>query len=193
MKSAIRSLALTAVFLILATTASLADTRVWLMYGLGDNFLWTSNGIDQIARQARQIPGVTVVYVRNYWETQRIADEVMATPAKSKIVIGGYSCGANSATVIARGLYGYRKINTVTGIQQSAWCGGYPLYSNVSYGQMTFAGCVQTYGLGCKRLRAGQGFNGRIRNIRRPARHGYADNDPDAQQDVLRAIRMTAQ
>jgi hypothetical protein len=171
-----------------------AATRVWLMYGWGDNFAGTSRGIDEIAARARNIPGVVAVNVRNYWETQRIYDEVMAAPSGDRIVLGGYSCGANSATVVARGLWQiYRKVATIANIQMSLWCGGDALESNVTYGQSTYnADCSQTWGLGCKPLEPAPSFAGKIVNINRPDSHGYADNDPATQDDVLKAIAATS-
>lgn len=162
-------------------------TMVWLMYGWGDNAFMSSVGIDQIAAKARHIPGVHAVYVRNYWETQRIANEIMAAPSGEKIVIGGYSCGANSPTSIAYGLYGHRNVYLV-GIQESIWCGGYPLYGNVKAAQETYAGCVITLGFGCKRYTAAPGQRVPIRLIRRPDLHPWADTDPRTQRDVLNFI-----
>jgi hypothetical protein len=171
-----------------------AAADVWLMYGWGDNFAGTSSGIDDIAARARSIPGVSSVNVRNYWETQRVFDEVVASPTNHRVVLGGYSCGLNAATVVARGLWSAgHHVATVVGIQQSVWCGGDALESNVKYGQSTFnADCRQTWGLGCKPLEPAPSFLGRIVNINRPDSHGAADNDPDAQRDVLRAIAATS-
>ena len=171
-----------------------AGTRVWLMYGLGDNAFGSSSGIDEIAARARNIPGVTQVNVRNYWDTQTIYNEVMASPTTDRIVLGGYSCGANSATVVARGLWqSGRKAHTIATIQMSKWCGGDALESNVTYGQGTYnADCSQTWGLGCKPLEPAPSFLGKIVNINRPDSHGYADNNPAAQDDVLKAIAATS-
>lgn len=182
------------VFLVLATLPAIAATDVWLMYGWGDNVFGTSSGIDEIAAKARTIPGVTSVNVRNYHETQRIYDEaVAASSAGHRVVLSGYSCGLNSATVVARGMWesGHR-VATVVGIQQSLWCGGNGLESNTSYGQSTYGDCRETWGLGCKQLEAAPSFGGRINNIYRPETHGYADNDPNAQADVLKAIAATS-
>ena len=147
-----------------------AGTRVWLMYGWGDNAFGTSSGIDEIAARARTIPGVTQVNVRNYWDTQTVYNEIMASPTSDRIVVGGYSCGLNAATVVARGLWeSGRHVSTVVGIQQSVWCGGDALESNVKYGQGTYnADCRQTFGLGCKPLEAAPSFMGKIVNINRP-------------------------
>jgi hypothetical protein len=175
-----------------APASAQTPTRVWGLYGYGDNWAGTSRGIDEIAEKAREIPGVEFVHVYNYTDTQIVADEIRAAPSETKIVIYGYSCGANSMTVIAHGLDGQRNIDTLAGIQQSWWCGGETLGGNVAFGQMTIGGCVQTLGLGCKKLFGNQSFNGIILNIRRNDLHSQADNDPDAQQDVLNAIYETA-
>src|SRR3974390_1767040 len=131
-----------------------AGTRVWLLYGYGDNAFGSSSGIDEIAARARTIPGVVQVNVRNYWDTQTIYNEVIASPTTDRIVLGGYSCGANSATVVARALWQVAsRVSTIANIQMSLWCGGDALESNVKYGQSTYnADCSQTWGLGCKPL-----------------------------------------
>jgi hypothetical protein len=180
--------------IVLPTLAVAEDikTRVWGLYGYGDNWHGTSAGIDEIAEQARTIPGVEFVHVFNYWQTTEVSNEIENSPPDVRIAIFGYSCGANSMTGIAQGLDGLRNIDTLAGIQQSLWCGGETLGGNVAYGQMTYGGCGQTLGLGCKKLMANQAFNGVILNIRRPDLHSQADNDADAQQDVLDAIYETA-
>lgn len=183
-----------ALVLCLLATPAAAGTRVWLMYGLGDNAFGSSSGIDVIAQRARNIPGVTQVTVRNYWDTTTIYNEILASPSSDRIVLGGYSCGANSATVVARALWSvYRKVATIANIQMSLWCGGDALESNVVYGQSTYnADCAQTFGLGCKPLEPAPSFTGKIVNINRPDSHGYADNDPATQDDVLKAIAATS-
>jgi hypothetical protein len=137
---------------------------------------------------------VSEVYVREYQERARIVDEVMAAPADARIIVGGYSCGLNSATAIARLLWERgRRVASVVGIQQSKWCGGDALEGNVTYGQSTYnADCPSTMGLGCKPLAGAPSFGGQIINIDRPDSHGAADNNPDAQADVLKAIAATA-
>jgi len=180
--------------LIVLTSTANAGTRVWLMYGWGDNAFGSSSGIDEIAARARTIPGVTHVTVRNYWDTTTIYNEVMASPTSDRIVLGGYSCGANSATVVARALWqSHRTAHTIANIQMSLWCGGDALESNVHYGQSTYnADCRQTWGLGCKPLEPAPSFLGKIVNINRPDSHGAADNDPATQDDVLKAVAATS-
>jgi hypothetical protein len=166
-------------------------TRVWLHYGWLDNVFGSSAGIDQIAAQAVRIPGVKQVVVHRFWETQATANEIMAAPRSDRIVIAGYSCGANASTTIAAGLAGHRNVDLAI-IQQSQWCGGYPLGSNVPYAQETYASnCLLTLGFGCRPLAAGRGHTGRIVLIERPDLHPFADLDPNAQADVLKVIAGT--
>lgn len=194
MRAAKNSVVIAVLLLALASAPAAAATRVWLMYGWGDNAFGSSAGIDEIAARARTIPGVVQVTVHNYWDTTTIYNEVLAAPAGDRIVLGGYSCGANSATVVARALWQVaRRVATIANIQMSLWCGGDALESNVKYGQSTYnADCAQTFGLGCKPLEPAPSFQGVINNINRPDSHGYADNDPAAQQDVLTAIAATS-
>ena len=187
---------LIAFLLTVSTSALAADTRVWLMYGLGDNAFGSSSGIDVIAARARTIRGVSQVNIRNYWDTTTIYNEALAAiNAGHRVVLGGYSCGANSATVVARALWQAGKpFATIANIQASKWCGGDDLEGNSPrYGQSTYnADCAQTFGLGCKPLSPAPSYLGHIVNINRPDSHGYADDDPDAQNDVLKAIAATA-
>lgn len=186
-----RFISICLITLALLITQARAGTHVWAMYGWGDNALGSSRGIDQIAARAAKIPGVTTVRVFNYWQTQAIADGIMATPAGDTNVLVGYSCGANSASTIAFGLNGHRNVVIAT-IQPSVWCGGYPLGGNIPYVQETYGGCLLTLGFGCKIYDVGPGFTGNFVKIKRPDLHPQADTDPDAQNDVLSVIAAAA-
>src|SRR6516165_7843402 len=169
-----------------ASTAN-AETKVWGFRGAG--FEAWSQGVDQIAEQARHIPGVTDVRVFNYYETQQVYNEVRATPHGVRVAIYGYSCGANAATLIGTSLAGQRNVNEVLGMQPSLWCGGTPvLTQNVGYAQNTFAPCWATLGLGCQQWSGAR----RLSQIERLSRHLYADEDPDYQNDVLSSIAYLA-
>lgn len=174
------------------TLGVFAVTLVWLLYGAGGQS--TSTGIDEIADKARNIPGVDAVNVREWQERARVVDEIMAAPADARIIIGGYSCGLNSATEISRTLWERgRAVATVVGIQQSLWCGGSGLESNVTFGGSVFnSACAMTGGLGCKPLEAAPSFQGQIVNVDLPLSHQEADNDPQAQAYVLAVIAATA-
>jgi len=177
---------LTIVLVCLAWPA-LAGTRVWGLYGWGPNG-W-SDGVDQIAAQARTIPGVEFVHVFDYRDTQAVADQITASPRGSKIAIYGYSCGANSTWIIGNAFVGHRNIAEVLGMQPSIWCGGGTLATlagNIGYGQNTFS--YGTLGFGSQRWQGAR----RLYEIERPSRHANADNDPAYQNDVLSAIATLA-
>jgi hypothetical protein len=174
------------VAMLLSTPAS-AGTRLFAFYGLGGQR--TSAGIDQIVEQARNsVPGISHVAVYNQSEYRRATRDIDGVPPEDKVVLIGYSCGMNKATVVAHDAT--RHIDTIAGMQMSKHCGGFDLGANVSYGQVTYGGCVS--GLGCKQLAPAADFAGRILNIYRPETHGASDTDPDYQADVLRAIKWTA-
>jgi hypothetical protein len=172
---------------VLGCAPASAGTRLFAFYGLGGQR--SSVGIDQIVDQARNtIPGITHVAVYNQSEWRRAERDIETVPAEDKVVLIGYSCGMNKATVVAHD--NPRHIDTIAGMQMSKHCGGFDLGANVGYGQVTYGGCVS--GLGCKQLAPAADFAGRILNIHRPQTHGAADTDPDYQADVLRAIKWTA-
>src|SRR6516164_3918764 len=176
-----------AILLALTATQANAGTKVWGFRGAG--FAVWSEGVDQIAEQARHIPNVTSVRVFNYYQTQEVYDEIAATPHGTRVAVYGYSCGANAATLIGTAFAGRRNINEVIGMQPSIWCGGSPnLTQNVGYAQNTYAPCWATLGLGCQQWSGAR----RLSQTERLSRHLYADTDPAYQADVLGAIDYLA-
>ena len=164
-------------------------TFVWGLWGLGDNWFGTSAGVEQIAQAARAIPHVAQVRTGPYWDMQRVANEIAATPPHSRIVIYGYSCGGNAATTISTSFRGVRDMD-VAAIQPSVWCGGRALESNVHFAQYTHSPCVFNLGFGCYRFRRAPGnYRTHIEDITRVRMHIFADLDRNAQSDVLRLIR----
>lgn len=192
--SLMKVLAITFVLMFVFIAQAFAGTRVWFHYGWGDNAFGSSSGVNEMAAAAATIPGVTQVTIHNYWQTQQTADEIMAAPPGDRIVISGYSCGANSSTTIAYGINPHRKVDVAV-IQESLYCGGYPLAGNVNRAQETYAqgltGCIITLGFGCKTMTAGAGFTGQLVLIDRPDLHSWADTDPNAQNDILSFIAGT--
>jgi hypothetical protein len=178
---------LLALLLMCLSWPAIAGTKVWGFRGAG--FAVWSEGVDQIAEQARHIPNVTSVRVFNYYETQQVYDEIAATPHGTRVAVYGYSCGANAATVIGTAFAGRRNINEVLGMQPSIWCGGTPqLSQNVGYGQNTYAPCWSNFGLGCQQWSGAR----RLSQTERLSRHLLADTDPAYQADVLGAIDYLA-
>ena len=170
----------------LLASPSVAATDVWFLYGWGPP-AWSS-GVDQMARRARTLSGVGTVHgPYSYYETQRVYDEINAAPAEHHIVISGYSCGANAATVIGTALHRHHYI---AGIQPSLWCGSYSTTSSTLAAQDTYnSNCLQTLGFGCAAYHGGAQ---KILLIDRPDLHPQADNDPNAQRDVLGLIYAVA-
>ena len=174
--------------LLFLTIPAPAATDVWLFYGAGPHIF--SSGINQIARKAKAINGVGRVSTWDYRSTQAVYDQIRASPTSDHKVIVGYSCGGNAALVIAQSLASSGTPVNILLMQPSVWCGWYlPTTSNVTYAQDTYAGCLQTFGLGCLRI---YGSAQRNVNIFRPENHLRADTDPDYQRDVLNAINCIA-
>jgi hypothetical protein len=165
---------------------------VWLFYGLGG--AWMSPGIDQIAAKLRAIPGVTVRGPYHWDQWRAVVPAIKAAPAGVLKATAGYSCGNQGATgaAVSSGV----PIAMVAGIQASLFCPPVPLSRNIAAAQETYnADCWATIGLGCAAFNAAPGFPAsRLTFIQRPDSHGYADLDPDAQNDVIRAVKavMTA-
>jgi len=178
-----------AIALLLALTLPAgAAENVWLFYGAGPHIF--SSGINTIARRARTISGVGRVATYDYRDTQRVYDEILASPHSDTATIVGYSCGGNASLAVAQGLARNGRPVHLLSIQPSVWCGWYlPTTSNVVYAQDTYSSCLLTLGLGCLRY---YGDAQRTVLIFRPEGHLRGDNDPDAQRDVLAAIYAIA-
>jgi hypothetical protein len=168
-------------------TPGIAGTKVWGFRGAG--FAGWSEGVDQIAEQARHIPHVTSVRVFPYYETQRVYDEIAATPRGTRIAVYGYSCGANASTLIGTAFAGRRNINEVLGMQPSIWCGGSPsLTPNVGFALNVYAPCWSNFGLGCQQWSGAR----RLEQVEHLSRHLQADTDPFYQEQVLGSIDYLA-
>jgi hypothetical protein len=161
-----------------------AATNVWFFYGAGP--AWWSSGIDEMAHKARELRGVGHVSTHPYTDTQRVYDEILASPTSDNAVVVGYSCGGNAALAVTQGLARNARTVHILAIQPSVWCGWYlPTTSNVRYAQDTYGNCIQTLGLGCMQ------FYGAAQHtvlIYRPDLHSEAHADTNAQRDVLGAI-----
>jgi len=181
-----KKLALTLLACCLATPTA-AGTKVWGFRGAG-LMVW-SEGVDQIAEQARHIPNVTSVRVFNYYQTQEVANEIAATPHGTRVAVYGYSCGANAATLIGTSFAGRRNINEVLGMQPSVWCGGSPnLTRNVGFALNVYAPCWSNFGLGCQQWSGAR----RLQQVEHLSRHLQADTDPFYQEQVLGSISYLA-
>jgi hypothetical protein len=171
----------------LLIVSAVAGTKVWGFRGAG--FAGWSEGVDQIAEQARHIPDVTSVRVFNYYETQQVYNEIAATPHGTRVAVYGYSCGANASTLIGTAFAGRRNINEVLGMQPSIWCGGSPqLTNNVGFALNVFSPCWSNFGLGCQQWSGAR----RLQQVEQIARHLQADTDPFYQEQILGSIEYLA-
>ena len=176
---------------IIIDTSEITGVHVRAMLPLGDEAL-DAGGMDTIASMVAQIPGVTKVEIVDYYQTQAAADEANAEASSVKEVFIGFSCGANAAPVVSAGVN--RAVAGVFVIQASEWCGGGPLTPNVMHAQETYnPACPETLGLGCKLLDMASGFNAaNFTVIDRPDCHTCSDHDPDAQNDIVLAVKAVA-
>lgn len=174
--------------------ASAAKIRVWILYGVGGQS--TSSGMDTLAYRLRNLGSQIEVrgpYQFDQW--QQVASEMKSTPPEILVAVAGYSCGANNAPMAAASVAS-RTVALVAGIQASTWlsiwCRSPILSRNVVAAREIYnPNCFQTGGLGCQLYQPGPGFaGGRLTIIKRYDMHPYADLDPDAQNDVIEAIKM---
>jgi len=170
---------------LLLSSPAQAATDLFLFYGAGPHGL--SSGIDRIARIARTFGGVGFVGTFDYRDTQAAYDRAAATPPSDKIVLVGFSCGAQSVVNVAAGLERNHRPVVILAIQPSFWCGSAQTTSNVVYAQDSWS--PGTFGLGSKWY---DGSASRIVLIERRSPHLQGDDNPAAQADVLAAIYSIA-
>ena len=166
-------------------TSSTSGLHVRLEGGLGPS-AW-SVGMDDFGQQAAKLPGVTRVDVYDWYQSQTVIGDINAEPPTVRQFVGGYSCGANNTPNVIANL----KVHASAAvIQASDWCGQTTLGSNVDAFQETYnTNFIETFGLGAYQIPAGAGFAGTATYINRPDAHLSAATDPDAQADVLIAIK----
>jgi len=169
--------------------SSTSGTHVYALLPLGGE-AFDNGGMDNIAARVARIPSVTRVVIYQYTDTQSVANAISADPATVKEVVIGFSCGANHAPDVAAGTR--HRIDLIAVIQVSEWCGGIPIPGNVLRAQETYnPNCADTGGLGCGRLVPGPGFNpANLTFIERPDCHTCSDHDPDAVNDIVRAVTV---
>src|SRR4029077_10045387 len=99
----------------------MAKVIVEMLYGLGGT--GTSPGIDTLARELRAIPNVKVrgPYDESQW--QRAQNDAKRWTVE-KIVLIGYSMGANNITDIAQGL---KHVDLLCAIQPTLYEGALPI------------------------------------------------------------------
>jgi len=170
------------VCLTLATGAR-AETLVVLLEGLGGRL--TSPGIVSLQEELAVIPSTIVPapIAQHKWRyaVQLIEQQEPGT----KIVVIGYSLGANNATYITKNV---RHVDELIAIQASVWGRSVAIDENVDKAiEIYNPKFWRTAGLGAKRL-VGVHFS----YIANNDSHPYADNDPQVHQFVFNEVKTIA-
>lgn len=176
----------------------LAQILFAAFYGLGG--YPTSEGVYTETQTVAKVVGAQVVGPNffNYPGGTQVEPTIRSWRAANpsgKIVLFGYSCGNETITRIPQDMPDI-KFDGVVGIQASEWPGCVPLQltPNIMAAQLTYnPSCLITFFFGCAVYQPGPGFpGGRLTTIQRPDSHGYADLDPDAQNDVTDFVKRVA-
>jgi predicted alpha/beta-fold hydrolase len=153
---------------------------VVLIHGLGGSA--TSPGIDQLANEIKVASKDIVVlhpYDQSQW-SQALADIKKYTV--EKLVVIGYSMGANATTFIANGL-APREVALLVAIQPTVWENAQPVGKNVikaiEFYNPNFS---ETAGFGARKL------IGALEYDPNHDSHPYADNDPAVHHRILSEI-----
>ena len=150
---------------------------VEMLYGLGGAS--TSPGITQLAQQLKAIPGVHVrgPYDESAWQ-EALADT--KTWTVEKIVLIGYSMGANNITYIAQGL---KHVDLLCAIQPTLYEAAAPITSVVKKAiEFYNPNVLETGGLGSRKL------EGHVEYVVNQDSHPYADNDPVVHTRIIQEI-----
>lgn len=160
-----------------------AETLVVLLEGLGGRL--TSPGIVSLHDELAAIPNTIVPtpIAQHKWRyaVQLIEQKEPAT----KIVVIGYSLGANNSTYIAKSV---KHLDELIAIQASLWGQSAAIGENVNKAiEIYNPKFWRTAGLGAKRL-VGLHFS----YITNNDSHTYADNDPRVHQFVFNEVKTVA-
>ena len=155
---------------------------VVLLHGLGGAS--TSPGIDRLHDEVKAMsPDIAVlpVYDQAQWQA---AEAAIKKYTVEKLVVIGYSMGANDTTFIANALKP-RKVSLLIAIQPTVWENATPIGTNVDRAievyNPTFA---QTAGFGARKL---LGFH--LTYITNSDTHPYVQNDPEVHKLVRAEIK----
>lgn len=152
------------------------EVIVELLYGLGGTA--TSPGMVQLTQQIKPHVKFIKAWDESDWES---ALANAKTWTVEKIVLIGYSMGANNITYIAQGL---KHVDLLLAIQPTLYAPAATIGSNVAktiefYNPNVF----ETLGLGSREL------TGNVERIVNSDSHPYADSDPAVHARILKEIR----
>jgi len=170
------------VCLILATV-TYAETLVVLLEGLGGRI--SSPGIVSLQEELSVIPNTIVALPLAQHNWRDAVKLIKQQRPETKIVLIGYSLGANNSTYIAKNV---KHVDELIAIQASVWGRATALEENVDKAVEIYNPRFwRTAGLGAKRL-AGIHFS----YVANSDSHFYADDDPDVHNFVFNEVRKLA-
>jgi hypothetical protein len=168
---------------VVLTTFAYAETLVILLEGLGGRI--SSPGIVSLQGELIAIPNtiVTLPLAQHSW--RNAVKLIKQQTPETKIVVIGYSLGANNATYVAQNV---KHVDELIAIQASEWGRAIALGENVDKAVEIYNPKFwRTAGLGAKRLR-GMHFS----YIANSDSHFYADEDPEVHNFVFNEVKKIA-
>src|SRR5262249_18026208 len=167
------------VCLVLATFAY-AETLVVLLEGLGGRV--TSSGIVSLQEELSAIPNTIVALPLAQHNWRDAVKLIKQQKPETKIVVIGYSLGANNSTYIAQNV---KHVDELIAIQASVWGRATVVAENVDKAiEIYNPKFWRTAGLGAKRL-VGAHFSYATNSDS----HFYADDDPEVLQCIVNAVQ----
>src|SRR5262249_20199954 len=171
------------VCLVLATFAY-AETLVVLLEGLGGRV--TSSGIVSLQEELSAIPNTIVALPLAQHNWRDAVKLIKQQKPETKIVVIGYSLGANNSTYVAQNV---KHVDELIAIQASVWGRATAVGENVDKAiEIYNPKFWRTAGLGAKRL-VGIHFS----YVTNSDSHFYADNDPEAHKFVFNEVKKLAE
>jgi hypothetical protein len=170
------------VCLVLATFAY-AESLVVLLEGLGGRA--TSHGIVSLQKDLSAIPNTIVAlpFAQHNWRDA--VKLIQQQTPETKIVVVGYSLGANNSTYIAQNV---KHVDELIAIQASVWGRATVVAENVDKAiEIYNPKFWRTAGLGAKRL-VGAHFS----YVTNSDSHFYADDDPEVHKFIFNEVQKLA-
>jgi hypothetical protein len=160
-----------------------ADTLVVLLEGLGGRA--TSHGIVSLQDELSVIPNTRVPLPLPQHSWRKAVKVIEQQTPETKIVVIGYSLGANNSTYVAKNV---KHVDELIAIQASVWGQAAAVGENVDKAiEIYNPKFWRTAGLGAKRL-LGIHFS----YITNSDSHFYADDDPDVHKFVFNEVKKLA-
>jgi len=163
--------------------------KCYIMYGLGNEA--SSGGMDTLAAEIQKIsPLISVAPVYDYYNWEDIVTDIKKQPSSTKIIVIGYSMGANRVTNIAAAIP-KTPISLLVAYDPTVYSPVLPLGSNVKQAICFHSTTFNLLGnVGHALLTAGPGFNKKnLQTISTTDTHPYVDTDQKLHDHTLAAVK----